>query len=252
VLAADLDGDGREEIIVREKEGRLMIFRPGPDPTQPWKVQVVAEHLAGDGTCVADLSGNAAGDIVTNAGWFENAAGDGSRWVRHPLLPDSLAWHGESRLAAGDIDGDGRVEVVITESEIARARLAVLRPGAADRAWEAEVLLGAELDLRALHSLALADLDLDGRLEIFTAEMENGKSDGVRARPKWWCLAREPSGRWSSHILLDANLGTHSAVVADFDGDGRGDIAGKVWRANRVNGCDGRIHVDFLRNLPPG
>ena len=48
-------------------------------------------------------------------------------------------------------------------------------------------------------------------------------------------------------MLLDANLGTHSAIAADFDGDGQLEIAGKVWRANAVNGNGGRNHVDFLR-----
>jgi len=79
--------------------------------------------------------------------------------------------------------------------------------------------------------------------------MENGKTDGVRKRPRWWCLAADGQGEWDRHVLLDANLGTHCAAVADFDGDGRQDIVGKVWRANEVNGNGGRNHADFLRNL---
>ena len=127
-------------------------------------------------------------------------------------------------------------------------RLGILRPGAADRPWEIEILIPAEMDLRALHSLQLEDLDNDGRLEIFTAEMENNKSDGVKARPKWWAPAHEADGSWSRHVLLDANLGTHAATVADYDGDGWPDIVGKTWRANKINGNEGRGHVDFLRN----
>lgn len=252
VLAADLDGDGRDEILVREKDGPLHLYRPGRDATQPWAHTVLAEHLPGDGTVAVRLTERARGlDILTNTGWFENVAGDGLRWVRHPLLPESLGWHPESRIVVGDINGDGRPAAVITESEIARARLAILRMEAPDRPWEAEIVLPADMDLRALHSLQLADLDGDGRLEIFTAEMENRKSDGVKARPKWWCLAREADGSWSRHVLLDANLGTHAAAVADFDGDGRLDIVGKTWRANTINGNGGRGHVDFLRNVAP-
>jgi len=250
VLAADIDGDGRDEIIVREKDGPLHLYRPGADPASPWDKQIIAELLPGDGTTVASLSGRAL-EIVTNAGWFENVRGDGSQWRLHPLVPESLRWHPETRIAVADLDGDGRPEVVITESEIARARLAILTRAAAGQAWDAQVLLDADLDLRALHSLQLADLDGDGELEIFTAEMENGKSDGVSSRPRWWCLDRERLGTWSRHVLLDANLGTHSAVVADFNGDGRLDIAGKVWRANKVNDNGGRNHVDFLLNAGP-
>ena len=245
VLAADLDGDGRDEIIVREKDGRLMVYDVAPDPHQPWQRSVIAEALAGDGTAVADLSGNGALDIVTNMGWFENVNGDGSKWVCHSLVPDALNWHPESRLVIGDVDGDGVLEVVITESEIGEARMAILRPRQLGEPWEAEVILNADLDLRALHSLQIVDLDGDGEMEIFTAEMENGKTDGVEAKPRWWCLKCE-DGKWVPHILLDENLGTHSAVVADYNGDGRMDIVGKLWRANAVNGNEGRLHVDCL------
>lgn len=247
VLAADLNGDGRDEIIVREKDGQLMVFQVHDRPQDPWHQTIVAESLSGDGTAVADLSGNGAIDIVTNMGWFENVNGDGSKWVEHPLVPDSLNWHPESRLVVGDVDGDGDLDVVITESEIGPARLAILRQRKAGEPWDAEVVLDTDLDLRALHSLQIIDLDGDGQPEIFTAEMENGKTDGVDAKPSWWCLAREDDS-WSSHVLLDANLGTHSAVVADYDGDGRLDIVGKLWRANKVNGNDGRLHVDCLWN----
>lgn len=245
VLAVDLDGDGRDEIVVREKHGRLLLYRIPADSHAPWSVEVIAAHLPGDGTAVARL-GRAYGPvIVTNVGWFEPGRGG---WTRHPLGPEALGWHAETRLAVGDVDGDGRDEVVITESEIGPARLAVLRPHAAEEPWQAEVVLDRDLDLRALHTLQIADLDGDGRMEIVTAEMENGKTDGVCSRPRWWALAHDARGGWDRHVLLDANLGTHQAAVADFDGDGAPDVAGKVWRANPINGCRGRNHVDVLWN----
>lgn len=247
VLAGDLNGDGRDEIVVREKDGRLMAYEVGDNLYGPWTRTVIVESLDGDGTAIADLSGNGSLDIVTNMGWFENVNCDGTKWVRHPLVPDALDWHPESRLVVGDVDGDGALEVVITESEIGHARLAILSLGQIGEPWLADVILDADLDLRALHSLQIADLDGDGRVEIFTAEMENGKTDGVKAKPRWWCLAYE-EGKWSAHILLDRNLGTHSATVADYDGDGRLDIVGKLWRANAVNGNAGRLHVDCLWN----
>lgn len=245
VLAADLNGDGRDEIIVREKDGRLMMYWVPDDPYERWQHTVVADSLSGDGTAVADLSGNGALDIVTNMGWFENVQGDGSVWRHHPLVPEELAWHPESRLAIGDVDGDGELEVVISESEIAQARLAILKRDKYGFAWQAEVILDADLDLRALHSLQIVDLDGDGCLEIFTAEMENKKTDGVTAKPRWWCLAYS-DGQWRPQVLLDQNLGTHSAVVADYNGDGRLDVVGKLWRANPVNGNQGKLHVDCL------
>ena len=214
-----------------------------------WVCEVVASGLPGDGTALASISRPGVIDLVTNAGWFENVNGDGSTWIRHPLIPDDLEWHPESRLAIGDIDGDGQPEAVMTESEIGPARLAILSPKEQNRVWSADVVLDRDLDLRALHSLEIVDLNGDGRPEIFAAEMENGKTDGIASKPKWLALSSSGSGGWTTEVLLDANLGTHSAASGDFDGDGRLELVGKVWRANAVNGNDGRNHIDWLRPM---
>lgn len=245
VLCCDVNGDGRDEVIVREKDGRLMVWTPAVEGA--WDCQVVASGLPGDGTAVASIAVPGVLDLVTNEGWFENVNGDGSSWVRHPLIPEELDWHPESRLVVGDIDGDGQPEAAITESEIGPARLAILKPRDRSRPWRSEVILDRNLDLRGLHSLEIVDLDGDGRLEIFTAEMENGKTDGVASKPKWMVLRCSAHGDWKTETLLNVNLGTHSAASGDFDGDGRLELVGKVWRANGVNGNGGRNHIDWLK-----
>lgn len=252
ILAADLDGDGKQEIIVREKDGRLLVFSIPEEPFGPWIMQTVAAWLPGDGTAVAQLSGGLGQDIVTNAGWFENIHGDASAWRLHGLVPVELAWHPESRIAVADIDNDGRLEVVLTESEIPNARLAVLKRSEPGDHWTAQTLIPAAWDFRALHSLQLVDLDGDGKLEIFIAEMENGKTDGIHAKPRWMCLSLNEQEAWELHILLDANLGTHCAMAADFNGNGTIDLLGKVWRPNKMNGVSGQHHVDILWNRMAG
>jgi len=247
LLAADFTGNGRDDIIVRNKDGALLLFRPPADPTETWPVQVIAEGLAGDGTAAAPITRPDVPDIVTNAGWFENSKGGGSAWVRHPFAPEGLGLHPECRVVVGDVDGDGTPVAVVTESEIPDARMFLLRYVGPDKPWEPELLIDRSERICGMHSLQLADLDSDGRLEVFTAEMENGRTDGVNAKPRWWRLWRSGDGSWRRHVLLDANLGSHTACVADFDGDGNLEIVGKVWRANRINGAGGKNHVDFLK-----
>lgn len=60
--------------------------------------------------------------------------------VIHPLNPEELKWHPETRLAVGDIDGDGKLNIVITESEIGNARIAILRQEQLGKAWNAEII----------------------------------------------------------------------------------------------------------------
>jgi hypothetical protein len=246
VLAADLDGDGDDELLTRVKDGALLLFDDIASASD-WHPETVAPTLEGDGTAVADLSPGPGLDVVTNRGWFENVDGSATEWRRHPLVDERLDWDPETRIAVGDVDGDGAAEVVITESELAaNARLAVLSR-TNEGSWSAEVLIGRDEDRRAMHTLELVDLDGDGQVEILTAEMENDKTDGVNVTPRWWCF-QYVDGEWQRETLFDENLGTHCARVLDVDGDGRPDIVGKVWRANETNAADGLNHVDCLRN----
>ena len=80
----------------------------------------------------------------------------------------------------------------------ANARLAVLSQpddGPATGEWDPEVLLPAESDYRAMHSLQVVDLDEDGTPEVFVAEMENGKKDGIERKSQWFTLRHVDGGR---------------------------------------------------------
>ena len=84
VLAGDLDGDGDEEVVVHEKDGLLSVYDVPADPMAEWEQRQLTDRLHGDGTSLADLTGNGRLDIVTNQGWYEN---DDGQFDRHDLSP---------------------------------------------------------------------------------------------------------------------------------------------------------------------
>ena len=254
VVAADLDGDGRAEIITMSDQNNLRSYRIPRDPAKPWERTDIGPAVHA-GVAVGDIDGDGDLDIVRSNVWFENARGDGSKWVEHEIGPTAATtgWEAFStRAICRDINRDGKLDIVMCDCEIRGAKI-----------WWAENLDGKGLRWKrheltpsddaprgAYHSLQMADFNGDGIEEIFTCEMEWVRGE---RNPRFF-LWHNPDGRgqqWIEHVILDANLGGHEAVIGDFDGDGRIDICSKPWAAVQENAVQGKLHVDFLLNVTP-
>ena len=250
LVAADVDGDGRTDVVSMSDRNNLRWYRTGDDPRRLW-----ARHDIGPGVhagvAVGDIDGDGDKDVARSDLWFENADGKGTRWegrkipFGNPKPPFPLA----TRCVIADIDRDGHNDLVMTENEVRAGRIAWLRnaDGTGGR-WELnEMPAGDAAPRGAYHSLALADFDNDGDADVFTVEMEH--IAGAR-QPRWFVWENtDGKGKFVERVILDNGLGGHEAVAADVDGDGDVDIASKLWRPRRDNANDGRNHADFLENL---
>ncbi len=74
---------------------------------------------------------------------------------------------------------------------------------------------------------------------------------GGNGSPRWfiWENVDGKGKEWKEHVILDANLGGHEAVVGDITGNGRLDIISKPWYPRKENGVGGKMFVVFLENL---
>ena len=250
LVIADVDGDGRTDVVTMSDKNNLRWYRIPDDPRQPWQRNDIGPGVHA-GAAVGDIDGDGDNDVARSNRWFENVDGKGTKWAEHPVPfanprpPFPLS----TRCVVADIDRDGKNDLVMTENEIRAGRIAWLRNvNGKGTLWELNVLPASDPAPRgAYHSLALADFDNDGDADVFTVEMEH--IAGAR-QPRWFVWENtDGKGKFVERVILDNGLGGHEAVAADVDGDGDVDIASKLWRPRRDNANGGRNHADFLENL---
>jgi len=213
----DFDGDGRDEIIVQTYHGGGVYYLSCPAPGDPRKTGDWRCHRIGTGAhglCLADLDGDGRMDVLVD-----------NRWLRNPGTPARDDWPSYEitgapsgvKNAAIDVNGDGRLDVVLSSEEGSGVFWYEAPPDPGGGNWLPHVIRD---DYEGAHTLWHADFDGDGREEILVAEMH------TRGRHRVAILenADGRGTRWIEHIL--ATTGTHNAVALDIDGDGRPDVVG--------------------------
>jgi len=260
VVAADIDGDGKPEILTMSDQNDLRWYKIPEDPTQPWTVHHIWKPVHA-GISVGDVNGSGSLDIVRTDIWLENVNGDGTSWVEHAIGPNTypppdfrpyFAFDATYNVVL-DMNHNGKNDIVFTDAEIPGGKIWWMEnldgSGDAWRRHDIYVWDPAEGPRRgAYHSLFAGDLDGDGDIDIITCEMEAVGGEGA---PRWyiWENLDGRGGGWKEHVILDANLGGHATVVGDITGNGRLDVISKPWRAQADNAVSGSTYVCFLENL---
>ena len=257
IVAADLDGDGAPEIITMSDLNDLRWYKIPDDPAGPWAYTVIGPAVHA-GVAVGDLDGDGDLDIARTNVWFENVAGDGSKWQVRPIGPNTyppedfrprFAYDGV-RASVCDMNANGRNDVVFCDAEIPGGQVWWMENlDGVGHYWQRHnICLPTAPRRGAFHSLYVGDLDGDGDFDVFCCEMEYVRGD---ATPRFyiWENLDGIGGEWQEHVIYDGNLGGHEAVVGDVTGNGLPDIIAKPWQPHPENALDGRNFILFLENL---
>lgn len=198
---------------------------------RPWPKRILADIPYGEELVPCDLNGNGLLDIVAGAWVLENL-GDGA-FRPHHIVEDFYP----ARLGVADITGTGKPDIVLGEEvldypnrNVPWSRLAWFEQP--DEPFTQPWTLRVIDKMRCPHSVAVADLDGDGRPEIVCGEHDPFKP--YRSRCNLYVYKQaEPRGLAWKRYVIDDRFEHHDGAKIIEMAPGRLGIMSHGWQDNR-------------------
>ncbi len=260
-LFADIDGDGKKEVIftMRSGSGRERIYtvvyaKPDPgNPTGQWVIHPISEpgNWCSHGLGVGDITGNGLPDVLTADGWWEHPPKGGTQgtWKFHqqffsPDLPSRKTYAtGGAAMAVYDVNGDGLNDIVTSlhAHGFGLAWFEQKRDSSGNISFVEHMIMddfstnnAGGVTFTELHGATFADMDGDGIPDFVTGKRYISE-DGVTDPDPWgapvlyiYHTVRDksaPGGARFEPELIHNRSGVGSMVtVADLNGNGAMDI----------------------------
>lgn len=221
----NLDNDSSaKEIVVGTRGGKLYVLQSNGSVRAGWPKSLPCEIASSP--AIGDIDGDGFPDVAVGCGFATNLSDPGGVWAFRRdgsliwTITPSLGGAGDdvySTPAIGDVDGDGRNEVVFGAWD---HHVYVLRGNGTS-------LPGWPKDVRDTiwSSPALFDLDGDGRREIIIGADTHAEGPPINTIDggTLWVFRSDGSNYPGFPKRLDVGLGSAPAV-GDIDGDGRPEI----------------------------
>lgn len=243
-VVGDFLGIGRPQVAFWNQGAQTIFLAeipPDPRHSGPWPLTKIFSGEAGEGhtkayhyaegMAVFDVDGDGKPDLLAGNMWFKYRGGKKFDAIQIGLIG--------GRIAAGKFKPGKYPQVVIAPGDGTGPLRIYQCVGNPERSqdWVGKNLL--ERDMIHGHSLQVADIDGDGNLDIFAAEMAKwteGRKDPDNPKATAWILFGDGKGNFRKTVF-STDIDFHEARVADLNGDGLLDILDKPynWEAPRID-----------------
>jgi sugar phosphate isomerase/epimerase len=231
-IFADIEGKGRPQLVFWNQGAKTLFLAeipPDPRKAESWPLRAIYQG-AGEGLDAADIDGDGQVDLLAGNCWFKRRP-DG-QFQAIPVGPLGR------RIRAGRFKAGKTAQIVMGPGdEVGPLRFYEPDGDPTDaRLWRGRDLIDRKLNHG--HTLEVGDIDGDGNLDIFAAEMAKWSNKPEVDNPKAtaWILYGDGKGGFAARTL-PGGQDFHDARLADLDGDGDLDILDKpyTWNAPRVD-----------------
>lgn len=227
VQVADFNNDGMLDIVARnqaEFSNRIdsVLYFYIQSPAGEW-TKYTHPIVNGEGIKIADINKNGRPDIIINGYWLENT-GNIRYWLKHKFT-DTWKWR-NTFIDFADLNDDGKPDIVYSPAELAGQYYRISwfeQPEDPTLKWQEHII--ADSVEAVVHSIGAADINLNGKMDIVTADMKQGAYPQEVA--VYYNLG---NNNWEKEVI--SNEGSHSMILYDFDVDGDIDIVGGNHQEN--------------------